>query len=61
VHASVAREEADGSFGLKFERVQPALAARLEKLIAKLPAVESLEGDEADALGSVVSQILEEG
>jgi hypothetical protein len=60
VHASVEREEADGSFGLKFERVQPALAARLENLIAKLPAVESLEGDEADALGSVVSQILEQ-
>jgi len=59
VHASVEREEADGSFGLKFERVQPALAARLENLVAKLPAVESLEGDEADALGSVVSQILE--
>jgi hypothetical protein len=60
VHASVEREEADGSFGLRFERVQPALAARLEQLVAKLPAVESLEGDEADALGSVVSQILEE-
>jgi hypothetical protein len=28
-------------------------------LVATLPSVESLHGDEADALGSVVSRILE--
>jgi len=60
VRATVARREQDESVGLKFENVPPGLAARLEGLVAKLPAVESLEGEEVDSLGSVISQILQE-
>jgi hypothetical protein len=59
VHAHVVRREADGGFGLKFEQLGPNLSARLESVVARLPAVESLEQEEADRLGSVVSRILE--
>lgn len=58
VHAHVVRRETDGGFGLKFEQLGPAQSADLESLVCGLPSVESLERDEADRLGSVVSRIL---
>ena len=59
VRARVVRnDEADG-VGLRFEQIAAGVAARLESLVATLPSVESLHGGETDALGSVVSRILE--
>ena len=59
LRGEVVRQESANSYGVKFDEMKPAVAGRLEALVARLPAVESLEGDEADALGSVVSRILE--
>jgi len=59
VRARVARNDGDDGVGLRFEQVTGRVAARLESLVAGLPSVESLHGGETDALGSVVSRILE--
>ena len=59
VRATVVRNHGDDGVGLRFEQITGAVAARLESLVAGLPSVESLHGGEADALGSVVTQILE--
>jgi hypothetical protein len=59
VRARVVRNDGDDGVGLRFEQVTGAVASRLESLVAGLPSVESLHGSEADALGSVVSRILE--
>ena len=59
VRARVVRNDRDDGVGLRFEQVTGAVAARLESLVAGLPSVESLQGGEADALGSIVSRILE--
>ena len=40
-------------------RCSPQLAEQLEKVVADLPAVESLHDDEAHAMGTVVTEILE--
>jgi len=60
VHAHVVRDEGGGGLGLKFEHLKPGLAAGLEALVARLPSVESLDGAEADGMGSVVSRILDQ-
>jgi hypothetical protein len=59
VRARVVRNDGDDGVGLRFEQVASGVGARLESLVASLPSVESLHGGETDALGSVVSQILE--
>ncbi len=59
VRARVARNDGDEGVGLRFEQIAAGVAARLESLVASLPSVESLHGAETDALGSVVSRILE--
>jgi len=59
VRATVVRNDGEEGVGLHFEQVEGRVAARLESLVAGLPSVESLHGGEADALGSVVSRILE--
>jgi len=48
----------DGSYGLQFVDVGAESASRLEHLVAHLPSVESLEGEEADGLGTVVTRIM---
>jgi hypothetical protein len=55
--ARVAHDAGDG-LGLSFEGMPPEVGARLEKLIARLPSVESLQGGETGGLGSVVSRVL---
>jgi hypothetical protein len=55
--ARVAHDAGDG-LGLAFEGLPGETAARLERLIAQLPSVESLQGGEAAGLGSVVSRVL---
>jgi hypothetical protein len=59
VRAEVVRDDGDDGMGLRFEQIESGVAARLESLVASLPSVESLHGGETDALGSVVSRILE--
>jgi hypothetical protein len=59
VRASVVRNDGDDGVGLRFEEIASGVAARLESLVTRLPSVESLHGGETDALGSVVSRILE--
>jgi hypothetical protein len=59
VRAEVVRNDGDDGIGLRFEQIASGVAARLESLVANLPSVESLHGGETDALGSVVSRILE--
>ena len=44
---------------LVFDKVHPRVAEQLEKVVADLPAVESLHDSEAGALGTVVTEILE--
>lgn len=57
VKARVAHDAGDG-LGLTFEGMTPDVSARIERLIARLPSIESLQGGEAAGLGSVVSRVL---
>lgn len=58
IDARVERDDGDAGFGLKFIDV-PADAQRdLEKLVACLPDIESLEEGETGGLGAVISEIL---
>jgi hypothetical protein len=57
VRAVVTRAE-DGGFGLQFVDVGAESGSHLEHLVAHLPSVESLEGDETEGLGTVVTRIV---
>jgi hypothetical protein len=57
VRGEVTRSEA-GALGLRFVDVGAEAAARLERLVAHLPSVESLDLDEAEGLGAVVTRIV---
>jgi hypothetical protein len=58
VWATVARDDGPEGFALVFDGVSREAAERIEKVLVGLPAVESLHGDEARAMGSVVTEIL---
>lgn len=58
VHAEITRDDGDDGFALVFDGVDPATATELEKLVACLPNVESLEAGEAGGLGAILSEIL---
>jgi hypothetical protein len=53
-------DRSDGDHGvlILFDEVSPIVQARLEKLVASLPAVESLHDSEAEAMGTVLGEIL---
>jgi hypothetical protein len=57
VKARVAHDAGTG-LGLAFEGIAPDVGVRLEKLVARLPSVEPLQGGEGAGLGSVVSRVL---
>ncbi|HEU4430677.1 MAG TPA: PilZ domain-containing protein [Myxococcota bacterium] len=57
VKARVAQDSGDG-LGLAFDNVEPVVQARLERLVTRLPSVESLQSGEVGGLGSVVSRVL---
>jgi hypothetical protein len=59
VWATVARNDAGGTTALVFDPLEPGVGERLERLVADLPAVESLHDEESEAMGTVVSEILE--
>jgi hypothetical protein len=55
----VARDDGPEGVALVFDGVPPDAAERIEKVLVDLPAVESLHDDEARAMGTVVTEILE--
>ncbi len=61
IEATVVRDDRDRGFCLRFENVDASSAQRLEKLVASLPDVECLEDGEAENLGTVVAEVLQEG
>jgi hypothetical protein len=58
VWATVARDDGEKGVAITFDDLHPVVAGQLEKLVAALPAVESLYDDEAEAMGTVISEIL---
>ena len=44
--------------GITFDELHPMLAQKLEKLVGSLPSVESLHDDEAEAMGTVIGEML---
>jgi hypothetical protein len=59
VWATVTRDDGAEGMALVFDEVHPQVAEQLEKVVADLPAIESLHDDEARAMGTVVTEILE--
>jgi hypothetical protein len=59
VWATVHRDDGANGMALVFDEVHAQLAEQLEKVVADLPSVESLHDDEAHAMGTVVTEILE--
>ena len=59
VWATVARDDGHEGIGLVFDDVTAAAAERIEKVLVDLPAIESLHDDEARAMGTVMTEILE--
>ncbi len=59
VWATVARDDGLEGVALVFDEVPVAVAERIEKVLVDLPAIESLHDDEARAMGTVVTEILE--
>jgi hypothetical protein len=60
VWGTIARSEGENGMALVFDPVHSVIAEKLEKLVATLPAVESLHDDEAAAMGTVLTEILNE-
>jgi hypothetical protein len=60
IEAQVARDDGDDGFGLIFDRVDRETAFELEKIVACLPDVESLEDGEVRGLGAILSEIMDD-
>jgi PilZ domain len=58
VRAHVLRNDGAAGVALRFEQVSPETGRRIEELVARLPAVEPLQGGECEALGAVVSRVV---
>lgn len=58
VDAEIVRDDGDGGFALTFDGVAREVATELEKLVACLPDVESLDAGEIGGMGAVLSEIL---
>lgn len=59
VWGTVMRDDGAAGMGVVFDEVDPTIAAKLEQLVASLPPVESLHDSEAEAMGTVVTEILD--
>ena len=60
VWGTVTRDDGPEGMGIVFDAVHPVIAEQLEKLVAGLPPIESLRDAETEALGTILSEILEE-
>lgn len=58
VEAEVVRDDGAAGFGLAFDPIDREMARELEKMVACLPDVESLEDGEIAGLGAILSEIL---
>jgi len=58
VHAEIARDDGNDGFALVFDHIDPTTATQLEKLVACLPDLESLDAGEICGLGAILSEIL---
>jgi hypothetical protein len=58
VEAEVIRDDGEAGFALAFLHLDPQTSREIEKLVACLPAVESLEDGEISGMGAILSQIL---
>jgi hypothetical protein len=60
VWATVTRDDGDVGMALSFDSLDAQIGERLERLVGSLPSVESLHDTEAQAMGSVMTEILTE-
>ena len=60
VWGTILRSDGRGGTAVAFDPVHPTIAKQLEALVASLPAVESLHDDEAAAMGTVLTEIVNE-
>jgi hypothetical protein len=58
VHAEITRDDGNYGFALVFDHIDPTTATQLEKLVACLPDLESLDAGEICGLGAILSEIL---
>lgn len=56
--ATVERDDGERGMAITFDELHPVLAGKLEALVGSLPSVESLHDDEADAMGTVIGEML---
>ncbi|MEM9177799.1 MAG: PilZ domain-containing protein [Myxococcota bacterium] len=59
VETEIVRDDGPEGFGLVFDEIEGQAGAALEKMVACLPDVESLEDGEAAGLGAILSEIVE--
>ena len=58
VNAVVSRDDGEEGLALRFQNVSDATGRELEKLVATLPDVESLDESESASMGAVLSEIV---
>jgi len=58
VWATVERDDGERGMAIAFVELHPSVATTLEQLGGSLPAVESLHDDEAEAMGTVIGEML---
>ena len=61
VRAEIVRDDGPGGFGVVFDYLDRESGAELEKMVACLPDVESLEDGELAGLGAILSEIVSQG
>jgi len=60
IWGTILRGDGRGGTAVRFDPVHPNIAKQLEALVASLPAVESLHDDEVTAMGTVLTEIINE-
>jgi len=60
VWGTVSRDDGERGMAVVFDALDPTLGERLERLVGALPAVEDLHDTELEAMGTVMSEILED-
>ncbi len=60
IWGTVSRDDGERGMAMVFDPVEPDVGHQLEMLVGDLPAVESLHDSEVEAMGTVVSEILDD-